>query len=113
MVALTTDLFLQSRIAGLAGSLGVTADFAADSDKLMGGLNANTILVILDLSAEDHDPFAIVEDLKASWPSLRILGFFPHVKSELKTRAENAGVDVVVPNSKFMETLKGILAAEV
>ncbi len=91
----------------------MTADFATDSDKLMKALNANTSLVVLDLSATDYDPFALVVDVKASWPLLRILAFFPHVKSELKTKAENAGVDVVVPNSKFIEALRKTIVGEV
>jgi len=113
IVAVTSDLFLQSRISELAISVGVNAHFASDSEGLKRTLTADTFLVILDLSPTDYDPFVIIQEAKASWPSLRILGFFPHVKSELKTRAENAGVDVVVPNSRFIETLRKVLVAEV
>ncbi len=113
LVAVTSDLFLQSRITTLALSLGVTAHFVSNSDELMERLTADTSLVVIDLSAADHDPFAIARTLKGRRPSLRILGFFPHVKTDLKTRGEKAGVDFVVPNSKFMETLRKILGEEV
>ncbi len=113
LVAVTSDLFLQSRITELAASLGVAAHFTADSAGLKRQVTPDTVLVVLDLSDTDYDPFALARDVKGSWPSLRILGFFPHVKSELKTRGEKAGVDVVVPNSKFVETLGKLLAKEV
>ena len=113
IVAVSSDLFLQSRITELAASLGVTARFVSDSEGLKRTLEADAFLVVLDLSSTEYEPFIIIQLVKTSWPSLRILGFFPHVKYELKTRAEKAGVDVVVPNSKFMETLKEMLAAEV
>jgi hypothetical protein len=112
LVALTSDLFLQTRITELAASLGVAANFTTDSAGLKRQLTRDTVLVVLDLSDTDYDPFAVARDLKSSWPSLRILGFFPHVKADLKTRGEKAEVDFVVPNSKFMQTLRKILGEE-
>ncbi len=112
LVAVTSDLFLQSRITELAVSLGVAAHFTTDSAGLKTQLTPDTALVVLDLSDTDYDPFTVARDLKGSCPSLRILGFFPHVKADLKTRGEKAGVDVIVPNSRFMETLRKLLVEE-
>ncbi len=112
IVAVTSDLFLQSRIAELAGPLGFSTHFAADSEELKRTLAADTVLVILDLSSTDYDPFAITQMLKTTRPSLRILGFYPHVKTDLKTRGEEASIDVIVPNSKFLTTLGKLLAEE-
>ncbi len=113
LVAGTSDLFLQSRITELAVSLGVAAYFAADSAGLKRQVTPDTVLVVLDLSDPDYDPFEAARDMKGAWPSLQILGFFPHVKAELRTQGERAGVDVIVPNSKFLETLKKVLGQEV
>ena len=112
LVAVTSDLFLQSRTTELAASLGVAAHFTADSAGLKRQVTRDTVLVVLDLSETDYDPFALARDVKESWPSLRILGFFPHVRADLKARGERAGVDVIVPNSKFIETLGKLLAKE-
>ncbi len=113
LVAVTSDLFLQSRITEIAASLGVVALFTANSAGLKGQVTPDTVLVVLDLSDTDYDPFALARDVKESRRSLRILGFFPHVKSELKTKGEKAGVDVVVPNSKFVGALRKLLTNEV
>jgi hypothetical protein len=113
LVAVTSDLFLQSRTNELAASLGVVAHFTTDTAGLKKEVTRETVLVILDLSETDYDPLALARDVKENWPSLRILGFFPHVRADLKARGERAGVDVIVPNSKLIETLGKLLAREV
>ncbi len=50
--------------------------------------------------------------MKSVSSSLMILGFFPHVRTELRTSAMNAGVDYVVPNSGLLKTLKKVLTDE-
>ena len=106
----TTDLFLQSRITEVAKPLGFETKFVKDEQEMRGA--AKTLgprLVVLDLSSSEYDPFSCARTLKAIRPSLSILGFFPHVRTELKTRAKDSGIDYVVPNSSFLKNLKNLL----
>ena len=107
----TTDLFLQSRITEVAKPLGFETKFVKDEQEMTRA--AKTLgprLVVLDLSASEYNPFSCAKTLKTISPSLSILGFFPHVRAELKTRAKDSGVDYVVPNSVFLKNLKNLLS---
>lgn len=65
-------------------------------------------LVILDLSTTDFNPFSIGRELKTKF-NTRLFGIFPHVKTELKKRADEIGFEYVVPNSAFESTLRRVL----
>jgi DNA-binding NarL/FixJ family response regulator len=89
------------------------AEFVSDEAGLEAAVkSAYPILVILDLSSTENDPFSCIQAVKSVSSSLRILGFFPHVRTDLRTRARNAGVDYVVPNSGLLKSLKKILTDE-
>ena len=109
IVAATSDLFLRSRIAELAKQTGADALFADDADTLrkLAALN-HPQLVILDLSATDYDPFSIARELKVSY-NPRLFGLYPHVKTDLKIRADQIGFEYVVPNSSFLPNLRRVL----
>lgn len=110
----TTDLFLQSRIMEVAKPLGYEVKFVKDEQELTQATRMfDPKLVVLDLSAGEYDPFSCAKTLKTIHGSLSILGFFPHVRTELKTRAKDSGIDFVVPNSSFLKSLKNILSGKV
>lgn len=113
VLAATTDLFLQSRIIEAAKALGFEAEFVAGEEGLKKAAETRKpLLVVLDLASSEYDPFSCTRTLKAFFPSPRILGFFPHVRTELLTRARSAGIDYVVPNSQLLKELKKILSDE-
>jgi PleD family two-component response regulator len=73
----------------------------------------NPDLVILDLAASDYDPFKCARNLKSISASPKILAIFPHIRTDLKLRAEQVMIDYIVPNSGFLKTLKALLQSEV
>ena len=107
-----TDLFLQSRIAELSGAIGVDTKFVA-SEKELNEYVASTgaKLVILDLAATDYDTLSCAQLLKQAKQPPQILAFFPHVRTDLKRKAENAGIDYVVPNSSLLSKLRTVLTS--
>lgn len=110
VLAITSDLFLQSRIGELAKSLGKTAKIVTSENDLITNTRSNKPdLVILDLASSDYDPFSCARKLKEMTVQLKILGIFPHIRTDLKVRAQEIGVDYIVPNSSFLKTLKTIL----
>ena len=114
VLAITSDLFLQSRITELAKSLGANAKLVTTEEDLLRETSLKTPnLVILDLAASDYDPFSCARKLKAMTSPPKILAMFPHIRADLKSNAEKAMIDYVVPNSGFLKTLKSVLEKEV
>ena len=114
VLAITSDLFLQSRITELARSLGANATLVtAEEDLLREASLRNPNLVILDLTASEYDPFSCAQKLKTMTSPPKILGIFPHIRADLKLKAEKVMIDYVVPNSGFLKTLKSVLEKEV
>ncbi len=108
-MAATSDMFLQSRIAELANQTGADPFFATGPDQLKRLVaESRAELVILDLSSTEYDPFAVGRELKTKF-NTRLFGLFPHVKTELKKRADEAGFEYVVPNSNFLSSLRRVL----
>jgi PleD family two-component response regulator len=114
VLAITSDLFLQSRITELAKSLGATAKMVT-SEEVLTREASSTLpnLVILDLAASDYDPFSCAQKLKIITPQSKILAAFPHIRTDLKLKAEQVKIDYIVPNSSFLKTLKNVLEKEV
>jgi PleD family two-component response regulator len=114
VLAITSDLFLQSRIMELSKSLGASAKLVTTEEDLLRQANSNhPSLVILDLAASDYDPFSCAQNLTTMASRPKILALFPHVRTDLKLRAEKVMIDYIVPNSGFLKTLKQILEKEV
>jgi PleD family two-component response regulator len=114
VLAITSDLFLQSRIAELAKSMGANAKLVTSEETLMREANSShPNLAILDLAASDYDPFSCAQKLKAMASPPRILAMFPHIRVDLKLKAQKVMIDYIVPNSGFLKTLKSVLEREV
>ncbi len=106
----TSDLYLQSEINEVAKSEGFETRFMTKPEEMQPLVNiAAPKLVVLDLSSDEYNPFAFARSLKTLRFPPKVLGFYPHVKTELATQAKTAGVDYVVPNSGFLKSLRRIL----
>src|SRR3989441_1732883 len=89
VLAITSDLFLQSRITELAKSLGANAKLVTtEEDLLRAAKSREPDLVILDLTASEYDPFSCAQKLKTMTSPPKILAIFPHIRTDLKLRAE-------------------------
>ncbi len=114
VLAITSDLFLQSRITELSKSLGASAKLVTTEEDLLRQANSShPNLVILDLTASEYDPFSCAQKLKIMSSPPKILAIFPHIRADLKLKAEKVMIDYVVPNSGFLKTLKSVLEKEV
>lgn len=126
VLALTRDLLFGSRVQGaLQGAghevelvdgearvrerLGAEAPGSAGADVggaggTPGGSAAGAVdALVVDLTDPDLDGAAIVASLKAdrALGATRTLGFYSHVDAPARERAEQAGVDLVVPRSRM------------
>jgi DNA-binding response OmpR family regulator len=59
--------------------------------------------LVLDLDADEFDAPTLVESMRMGreLDGVPTIGFYPHVQQELRRRADEAGVDYVVPRSRM------------
>ena len=116
VIAAVSDMLFASKIRGTAEHLNVRVDFARTEDGLFDTAKTDVpALIILDLHDTRLDPFALAARLKAD-DQLRdvpLVAFFSHVETELQRRAQQAGVEHVLPRSVFTQRLGEILSGEV
>jgi DNA-binding NarL/FixJ family response regulator len=108
VVALMDDLFFQMKLAETAKQLGVEVKVAANGEALLGLLESEPKLVIVDLNARSQ-PVRAIERLRAAHANLHVVGFLSHVQRELAAQAQQAGCNEVMPRSSFTQNLAAIL----
>lgn len=112
IIAAVDDLFFVAKIRATAAALGVEVRFSRNQQSAINqAREANPSLIIVDLQAQQFDPFALAAMLKAD-PQLegcKLLGFFSHVQTALMRQAKDAGFDSVLPRSAFSHRLAEIL----
>lgn len=100
VLSISTDLMLGSRVdAGLT---------AAGHEVVTAGSPAGAPLEGIDAIVADLD---VADPAELAATGLPVLGYYSHVDTETKARAEAAGIDKVVPRSRMARELPDLLAA--
>lgn len=111
VLLLCSDLVFASRITAAAGPLNRPVELVASAVEAARRLSSKHYgLVLIDLST----PGLAVTELLAALtvePRPRVVAFGPHVQTGLLESARQAGCDTVLPRSRFVSALPGILAA--
>ena len=110
IVAYMDDLFFQMKLAETAKHLALEVRVGSTAESLLQLLDPLPELVIVDLNARSQ-PLAAVRQLRSLQPRLRVIGFLSHVQTDLAQQAQAAGLDEVMPRSKFSINLPDILAS--
>ena len=104
LLILCRDLLLGSRITAAAQSAGVSFKVVRDAAKLSGQVGER---LIVDLNQEG------ALDAAAAWKvatsGADVVGFVSHVDAAAIQRARDAGLDHVLPRSRFVEQLAQVL----
>ena len=104
---LSDDMILSSRITGAAQALGlmVTAVKSAENLVVQAKERAPTC-VIVDLSHPEVQIQELIRELQeVCSPSPRLVAYGSHVDAATLREAREAGCDVVLPRSAFVEQL--------
>jgi len=113
VIAVVDDMIFISKIRAVAEGRNVAVRFVRHSDALFSAARETPpSLIIIDLHSQKIDPMELATRLKAD-PELNpipLLGFYSHVETELRSRAETAGFDRLMPRSAFSANLAEILA---
>ena len=98
VVAVFDDLLLGSNVLGMLRAAGHDATLAGGDARPDGAE-----LLVVDLGASGFDGIALVERLRAAGEleSTRTLGVYSHVDADTRSRAQDAGFDLVVPRSRM------------
>jgi hypothetical protein len=110
-----TDIFFLGRIESVLCELpGVVAIVARPEDSLLSLYREHRPdRVVLDLQDVALDPMKsavqIRKEVDSDGSGCELLGFYPHVRMEIRAAAEAAGVHRLLTRSAFTKLLPGIL----
>jgi CheY-like chemotaxis protein len=108
-------MFFASKIRAVAEGAGVQISFPRSVEAVVSkARETKPGLILVDLHNQRIDPVALARELKADEDlrSIKLLGFFSHVQTELQRNAVAAGFDQVIPRSVFARDLPQILTAD-
>jgi len=102
VVALVPDLLFGSKVQGMLAAAGHDVDLVGEEEQVWARAEAADVVVV-DLGSEDFDGAMLVDSMRSGGElhATRTLGFYSHVDTETKARAEEAGFDLVVPRSRM------------
>lgn len=112
VVALLDDLFFGAKLQETARRLEIPLILLrAPKDVPEAIRRHRPALLIVDLQSETSAPLEVIRGLKADLDlrATPVLGYFSHVRADLRTAAADAGCDEVLPRSAFSARLPDIL----
>jgi CheY-like chemotaxis protein len=111
VLVVMADLFFSATIIDIAKKLGITVQLLKDRETLLEKIGTRPAAVIFDLNYAAADPIGLIREMKANpeTSAIRTIGFVSHVQVELKSRAQEAGCDVVLARSAFAQKLPELL----
>jgi DNA-binding response OmpR family regulator len=100
---LCPDLMFGSRVEEALRAAGHEVTRYDVEDVARTAIDGGSDALVLDLTADEFDAAALVESLRTDGrlDGTVTVGFYPHVQQEVRRRADEAGVDVVVPRSRM------------
>jgi CheY-like chemotaxis protein len=119
VIALIPDLLFASRVQSSLAGAGHEVELIGDPARVERSLAAASDdrgrgeaparpghereVLVVDLTQPDLDGPALVEELsvRSELAHTRVLGFYSHVDTTMRERAERAGFDLVVPRSRM------------
>lgn len=101
---LSDDLMFTSRLVGFAQPLGLTLRTAKTAEALERAAEPLSC-VLVDLQLPGLELPSLVRAVREKHPGCRIVGYGSHVAADVLKAAREAGCDLVLPRSKFVEDL--------
>jgi CheY-like chemotaxis protein len=102
VVALVPDLLFGSKVVSMLEAAGHEVTLCGGEDEARTEAEFADLLVV-DLTTDQVDGVMLVDSMVAGGElhGRRTLGFYSHVESDTRARAERAGFDLVVPRSRM------------
>jgi len=100
---LSDDLLFTSRVTGSANALGLQLKTSRDPSAIER--DADLACLLVDLHLPKLEIASFVSETRRRHPRCRIVGYGSHVAVDVLREARQAGCDLVLPRSKFVEDL--------
>lgn len=113
VLVLLNDLMFQVKIAEAAKRSGVKVAFLDSAANLLQvAASQQPQVIVLDLNFVNGAPLATIRALKAKEETraIPLLGYVSHVQVDLRAAAAEAGCDLVVARSAFVQNLPEMLS---
>ena len=94
VVAFIPDLLFGSNVMGALSAAGHQTELVGNLDAL-----GDADVLVVDLTYDAAARIELVQGVRR--PGLQTLAFYSHVESDVRSLAEQAGFDVVVPRSRM------------
>jgi hypothetical protein len=107
VVALVPDLLFGSRVQGSLRAAGHDVELIGERERLRDSLRdpaaPPVAVLVVDLTSDGLGRAGLVQTLSGAGElaGIRTLGFYSHVDTDTRERAEQAGFDMVVPRSRM------------
>jgi ActR/RegA family two-component response regulator len=106
LILLGDDLIFASRIAETALSHGAAVrSVRSVNEAVLGARQVAASCAIVDLALRGLKIAELVRELRSAAPNIRIVAYGSHVDIVGLRAAREAGCDVVLPRSQFVESL--------
>ncbi len=107
LLAVVSDLMFTVQIQETAKRAGFDVVFVKSQPDALRLVKEKPDLMIIDLNDAGSEPLRLIAELKGSEETrgIPLMGYVPHVQVALRQAAQDAGCDVVVARSAFMQTL--------
>jgi CheY-like chemotaxis protein len=111
ILAVLDDLFFTVKINEAAKRNGLSVEYAKTQTDALEKAGQKPLLIILDLNAAAVQPLDFATKLKndPELKSISVIAYLSHVQGELKQKAHEAGLEMVLARSAFSQNLLQIL----
>ena len=105
------DLIFLSKIEDTARMVGVAVKVAGPDQLIKGCEGEPATAVLIDLNHRSGRALEVIRALKGESQkgAVQVLGYLSHVQTDLAAAARQAGCDLVLPRSAFVQQLPGLL----
>lgn len=99
------------KIQEAAKRAGLELVFVKSQAEALARAGEDPPVIILDLNYKEAEPLQLISILKGSAKTsgIPLVGYVSHVQVDLRQAAKDAGCDVVVPRSAFVQNLPELL----
>ena len=115
VISVVEDMFFASKIRAVAEAVGAEISSPRNVEAIVSkARELKPRLVLIELHNQRIDSLVLARTLKSDEDlrSIKLIGFFSHVETELQRNAIEAGFDRVIPRSVFTRELPAMLATD-
>jgi PleD family two-component response regulator len=111
ILAVLDELFFRVKISDAAKRAGMNVEFVNTADGVLEKAKERPALIIFDLNFSALEPLDLIPKLKGNpeFKGVSLIGYLSHIQGELKQKAHETGLDMVLARSALSQNLPQIL----